>query len=84
MSFDKQMLEKLLAETAIIDYRFVHPRTDVFVRQWVRFRCMFGCKGYGVCGSCAPALPSVAECREMIMDYDDALLIHELVPFTDS
>lgn len=81
---NKAIVETCLAELGIGDFRWVNPKTDVPVYQWVRFHCMFGCQDYGVCGTCAPIVPSVAVCREMLSEYDHALLIHEHMPYEDA
>ncbi|MDT8273655.1 MAG: DUF2284 domain-containing protein, partial [Desulfomonilia bacterium] len=43
---------------------------DVVVSQWVRFKCRFGCKGYGKHLSCPPYAPTVEETRKMVSEYD--------------
>lgn len=69
------MIRQLLAERDIEDYRIIDP-ARIPVEQWVRFRCMFGCPNYGKMGTCPPAVPSVAECRELIAGYQKAILFH--------
>jgi len=48
---------------------------DVQVRQWVRFKCMFGCETYGKKGGCPPAVPSVPECQALFKEYDRILVM---------
>lgn len=48
---------------------------EVRVRQWVRFKCMFGCDTYGKKGSCPPAVPSISECRDLFREYDRILVM---------
>lgn len=71
----------ILCRMGLTDFRMICPEKDIFIEQWVRFRCMFGCGNYGKSGSCPPAVPSVAECREAIMGYRTAILIHQTIPF---
>lgn len=71
----------ILREMELNDFKMINPHKDIFIEQWVRFRCMFGCSNYGKSGSCPPAVPSVEECREAIMGYETAILIHRNIPF---
>jgi len=48
---------------------------DIIVSQWVRYKCQYGCSGYGRYFSCPPYSPSVAETRQMVSEYKSALLI---------
>ncbi len=48
---------------------------DVIVADWVRFKCRFGCKGYGKHMSCPPYAPSPEETRSMLSEYSTGLLL---------
>lgn len=48
---------------------------DIVVAEWVRFKCRFGCKGYGKHMSCPPYAPAPAETRKMIAEYSTGLLL---------
>ena len=39
---------------------------DIVVSQWVRFKCRYGCKGYGKHFGCPPYAPSPDETRRMV------------------
>jgi len=54
-----------------------HPlrAQDVVVAEWVRFKCEFGCRGYGKKLSCPPYTPSVEETRRILSSYSHALLV---------
>ena len=43
---------------------------------WVRYKCQFGCSGFGMCLTCPPYAPGPKETREIIANYKKALLIH--------
>jgi len=81
---NKEALEKVFEKHGITDYKWVCPATDVFVEQWVRFRCYYGCNGFGKSGTCPPTVPSVAECREAVMCYQHGILIHDVVTYEDA
>ncbi len=51
---------------------------DVAVGDWVRFKCAFGCKGYGKHLSCPPYVPSPDETRRMLKEYRTGLLLRFL------
>ncbi len=71
---DRQTIETIARENGFADFRWISGR-DVQVRQWVRFKCMFGCDSYGRKGCCPPAVPSVAECRELFVEYGHILIL---------
>lgn len=48
---------------------------DIVVADWVRFKCRFGCKGFGKHLSCPPYSPKVQETRNMISEYETAVLV---------
>jgi predicted metal-binding protein len=71
---DKQAIETIARNHGFHDFRWISG-SDVRVRQWVRFKCMFGCDSYGKNGCCPPAVPSVSECRELFLEYDHVLIL---------
>jgi predicted metal-binding protein len=73
---NKEQVEQIVARHGFTDYKWLVPQQSIVVAQWVRFRCIFGCKNYGKKGSCPPAVPSVEECGKMIYGYDDAIIFH--------
>ena len=48
---------------------------DIVVAEWVRFKCRYGCKGYGKHFGCPPYAPAPEETRRMVGEYTTALLI---------
>lgn len=70
------MIETILSEVGLTDYKIINPSEDVITAQWVRFRCMFGCASFGKCGSCPPSVPSFPECERMIHEYTKGVLLH--------
>jgi predicted metal-binding protein len=48
---------------------------DIVVSQWVRFKCRYGCKGYGKHMNCPPYTPPVEETRTMISEYSTGILL---------
>ena len=41
----------------------------IVVSQWVRFKCRYGCKGYGKHFGCPPYAPLPDETRRMVDEY---------------
>ena len=80
---DKTALATIFQKHDFDDYKWINPRKDIIVAQWVRFHCMFGCDTYGVSACCPPAVPSVAECREMIGEYSEGVVLHFPIPGED-
>jgi Predicted metal-binding protein len=48
---------------------------NIVVADWVRFKCRYGCKGFGKHMGCPPYGPSVEETRRMIAEYELGLLL---------
>lgn len=74
--FERESVAAILHRHGFDDHKWLNPRQDIVVAHWVRFRCLFGCDSYGKLASCPPAVPSVDECRAMIHEYGDAVLLH--------
>lgn len=47
----------------------------IVVSEWVRYKCRYGCKGYAKHFSCPPYVPTPDETRNMLRDYETALLL---------
>jgi predicted metal-binding protein len=71
-----EQIDEIVKQHGFDDYKWIVPRKDIVVSQWVRFHCEFGCKNYGKNGSCPPAVPSISECREMMYEYENAIIFH--------
>ena len=48
---------------------------DIFVAQWVRLKCKYGCKKYGTSWCCPPETPSPDETKALLNEYKKALLL---------
>jgi predicted metal-binding protein len=48
---------------------------NIVVADWVRFKCRYGCKGFGKHMGCPPYGPSVEETRRMVAEYETGLLL---------
>jgi predicted metal-binding protein len=73
---NNNQIDCILQSHGFTDYKWLVPQKDIFVAQWVRFHCLFGCNDYGKIGSCPPAVPPIDECRKMIYEYEKALILH--------
>lgn len=79
---ERQTVEALARKHGFADFSWISGN-DVQVRQWVRFKCMFGCDSYGKNACCPPEVPSVAECRELFGEYDHILVLRLSVKLAD-
>jgi predicted metal-binding protein len=76
MTTDEQKrLEELFVRRGCADYRWIAPK-DIFVAQWVRMKCTFGCGEYGRNATCPPNTPGVAECRRFFDEYQTGVVFH--------
>jgi predicted metal-binding protein len=73
---NREALEEMFAREGLADFKWISPRADVVVGEWVRMKCMFGCKNYGHNASCPPNTPSVADCRAFLAEYQAGVLFH--------
>lgn len=73
---NKRKIEQILQIRGFTDYKWMNPGEGIVLASWVRFKCMYGCSGYGNNGGCPPAVPPVEECHKMIREYRHALILH--------
>ena len=72
---DRNEINALFEQQGYSNYTWIKA-DDIIVAQWVRFKCMFGCPHYAINATCPPHVPSVAECREFVRDYREAVIFH--------
>jgi predicted metal-binding protein len=63
----------------ITDARIIHPGT-VVTAAWVKWKCKYGCPGYGQRYNCPPESPTYQQTREMLDCYNRAILFHQQQP----
>jgi predicted metal-binding protein len=57
------------------DAKIISPQ-NVVTAEWVRWKCQYGCGGYGKRLTCPPYSPRPEETRRMLDEYGTAILIH--------
>lgn len=72
---DIKQVEEITIKQGYNDYQWISG-AQFIIKQWVRFKCMFGCDSFGKKGSCPPSVPSIQECREFLNEYANVLVIH--------
>ena len=72
---DRKNLEVMFRRSGYEDYKWIDPK-KIVVDQWVRMKCMYGCKNYGKCGICPPNVPSVPECDAFFKGYKSGVVFH--------
>ena len=72
---DKSTFDKIFQDLGYHDFQWIDAK-DISIAQWVRLKCMFGCPSYGKSASCPPNVPSVADCRELMAEYQTAVIFH--------
>jgi len=58
------------------DRAVVIPASNVATAAWVRFKCRWGCPGYGWTLMCPPHSPTPAETAEVVRCYRRVILLH--------
>ncbi len=56
------------------------PAKAVVVADWVRFKCMYGCKAYGRHYCCPPFAPTPDETRKVLSEYEMAAVVRLVSP----
>jgi predicted metal-binding protein len=72
---DARELERLFRETGFDDFTWI-AGDAVVTGEWVRLKCMFGCKGYAKRACCPPNVPTVSECRMFFDEYSSVAVFH--------
>lgn len=54
----------------------VIPASSVVTAPWVRFKCQYGCDGYGACLTCPPYSPSPDETARIVKEFERGILLH--------
>ncbi|WGI16881.1 DUF2284 domain-containing protein [Methanonatronarchaeum sp. AMET-Sl] len=68
MSLDVGFLDEVHGDYCVFDAGLI------VVEDWVRLRCRYGCSSYGKFYSCPPYTPSVDETRELVGEFDWAVM----------
>jgi predicted metal-binding protein len=68
-------LKALFSKHGFTDYRWLDP-AEIVVAEWVRMKCLYGCRDYGKNAACPPNAPSVAECARFFREYKRAAVFH--------
>lgn len=68
-------LQALFAEHGFTDYRWLDP-AEVVVAEWVRMKCLYGCREYGRNAACPPNAPPVDACARFFREYKRAAVFH--------
>ncbi len=71
----RKQLEELFYKHGFEDFKWIDPK-NIVVSQWVRIKCMFGCKEYGKNASCPPNTLSKDECKSFFNEYDEGVVFH--------
>ncbi|MCX5697350.1 MAG: DUF2284 domain-containing protein [Candidatus Omnitrophica bacterium] len=50
--------------------------SSIKTAAWVRYKCQYGCDGYGGCLTCPPYSPTPKKTQRIIDSYSKAILIH--------
>lgn len=75
MMSEHKRLNGIFVKHSFMDFKWIDPK-KIVVSQWVRMKCMFGCREYGVRACCPPNVPTVSECERFFRDYNKAVIFH--------
>lgn len=68
-------LEGLFLARGFEDFRWLDPR-EIVVAEWVRMKCLYGCREYGHNAACPPNAPPVDTCARFFREYRRAVVFH--------
>ena len=66
-------IERMARERGALAARVISP-ADVVTGEWVRWKCQFGCGGFGSSLVCPPHTPTPAATRRMLGEFNCAVL----------
>jgi predicted metal-binding protein len=72
---DLQVFVGRAVELGALEAKVIDPAT-VVTGAWVRWKCRFGCGGYGSSLCCPPHSPTPEETRKLLDCYRRAVLVH--------
>jgi predicted metal-binding protein len=68
-------LEEIFAKHGFSDFRWLDP-SEIVVAEWVRMKCLYGCREYGKNAACPPNAPPVDQCARFFREYKRAAVFH--------
>jgi predicted metal-binding protein len=72
---DRKKLEATFEKYGCQDFKWISSDAIV-LGNWVRMKCMFGCKHFGKIAVCPPNTPSVDECHKLFSEYQQIAILH--------
>ena len=63
---------ELAVDMGAVDAKLIGT-DQIVIRNWVRWKCRFGCPNYGKCFTCPPYTPTPQEMRNVLDEYSVAL-----------
>jgi predicted metal-binding protein len=66
----------IMAKERGVDHVQAIEPASIITAPWVRFKCQFGCFGYGRSLCCPPHTPAPEQMRQTLDSYSLALLLH--------
>ena len=69
-----EKLQKLAVKNGANSTKIITAK-NIFVEDWVRQKCEYGCKGYARHFTCPPYSPAPHETRKRLQNYETALLV---------
>ena len=70
-----EYLRKRAIDLGARDAKVVDVRT-VKTADWVRYKCQFGCSGFGESLTCPPYSPTAGQTQKILDCYTKAILVH--------
>jgi predicted metal-binding protein len=71
----EDILEEIFNKNNCPDFRPIDP-AQIRVNQWVRFKCMWGCRNYGIRANCPPNVPPIEETQKFLSEFSQAVIFH--------
>lgn len=67
-------IEQLAKELGFTEVHLIHT-SEIVAARWVGLKCRYGCAKYNTNWCCPPAAPKLDAIRELLAEYDLALLL---------
>jgi len=69
-----EKIEQLAKELGFGEVHLVHT-SEIVAARWIGLKCRYGCAKYNTSWCCPPAAPELETIREMLAEYDLALML---------
>jgi predicted metal-binding protein len=69
-----EAIEQMAKQLGFREIQLLHTQ-EIVIARWVGLKCRYGCSNFGTSWCCPPAAPDIETIRELLSEYELALLL---------